>query len=564
MRIRVLFTLVITTLSLVYAQKTQTFNDPQRRFTVQLPAGWRAVTLNPDCIQVSNGGAYLTVIVSGGDPGMAMDAVAHQFSRQWHGFTKVSSSELLLAGLSATSVTYAGTNPQGAAANLKLIGMSDGNRTYLIMTSATKAEFASNGPALDRIEQSFHVNASAVAPAQPPAPVAPAAPVSPPPVSQSVVAKLQPAPATTRAVNATYYRMKKVAVVDERGFERPMQALTLLIPTDWQFQGNVEYNANAACHPDIVHLAFRATSPDGRFALEMFPDHHWMWAGDPQMVRMLQMSNQQTARFGRKSCDLMAPMNAGQYLERYLVPGVRRGASVLGVEPMPEMEQQLEQQAREEEGMAARQGIHGQIRADVARVRLAFSTGGQEVEEWVVAETVTAGMMGPSFNMRTGRAGQAMYYDCGGYLLTAMRAPAGQLQPMEKFFLMMLSTIRLDPAWEGRVTNVIAQMSADDSRAAMQRSAIATQYGQDTSRMINEGYQSRSKMQDSAFHQWDQAIRGVQTFRNPNTGDTVELSNEYAHAWAGGGNQYVLSDREDFNPNATLEGSWTRLEPVKP
>ncbi len=554
---------LLTALVPLSGQNSQTFHDPQGRFTVALPAGWHAVTLNPDCFQISNGGAYLTVIVSMGDPGMALKAVAHQFSGQWHGFTEVSGSEVVLGGVPATSVTYAGTNPQGAAANLHLIGMSDGNRTYMIMVSATKAEFVRNHGALDQMEQSFRVNAAATAPAQPPVPPAAAAPPSAPPVS-GPPAKLQPAPSATHAAKADYYLMKKVAVVDEHGFERPMQALTLLIPTDWRFEGSVQYNANTACHPDIVHLAFRAASPDGRFAIEMFPDHHWIWSGDPQMVRMLQMSSRQTAQYGRKSCDLMPPMNAAAFLERYVVPGEGRGATVVGAEPLPDMAQQLQQQAREEESAAARQGMRAQIRADVARVRLAYRDGGQEVEEWLAAETVTAGMPGPSFNLGTGRMGQAMYYDCGAYLVTAMRAPQGQLQGMEKFFLTVLATIRLDPAWESRVTSVIAQMNADDSRAAMQRSAIATQYGQDTSRMINQGYQSRSQMQDSAFHQWDQAIRGVQTFRNPNTGDTVELSNEYAHAWAGGGNQYVLSDREDFNPNAALGGSWTALEPVKP
>jgi hypothetical protein len=110
----------------------------------------------------------------------------------------------------------------------------------------------------------------------------------------------------------------------------------------------------------------------------------------------------------------------------------------------------------------------------------------------------------------------------------------------------------------------MAQMNADDSRAAMQRSAIVTQHGRDTSHLIKQGYQSRSKMQDSAFHQWDQAIRGVQTFRNPTTGETVELSNEYGHAWAGGGNQYILGESEGFNPNVTVGGNWARMEAVKP
>jgi hypothetical protein len=72
---------------------------------------------------------------------MAIDAIVHQFSGKWHEFTRVNGGDGQLAGRASTSVTYAGTNPQGADANLKLIGMSDGGRTYLLMISATKVEF---------------------------------------------------------------------------------------------------------------------------------------------------------------------------------------------------------------------------------------------------------------------------------------------------------------------------------------------------------------------------------------------------------------------------------------
>jgi hypothetical protein len=39
----------------------------------------------------------------------------------------------------------------------------------------------------------------------------------------------------------------------------------------------------------------------------------------------------------------------------------------------------------------------------------------------------------------------------------------------------------------------------------------------------------------------DQAVRGVQTFRDPSTGRTVELSNLYDHAWANGNDKYSVS-----------------------
>jgi hypothetical protein len=47
MPIRTILVLVITAFSPVCAQKPQTFSDPEGRFTVQVPSGWRAVPLTP-------------------------------------------------------------------------------------------------------------------------------------------------------------------------------------------------------------------------------------------------------------------------------------------------------------------------------------------------------------------------------------------------------------------------------------------------------------------------------------------------------------------------------------
>ena len=67
-----------------------------------------------------------------------------------------------------------------------------------------------------------------------------------------------------------------------------------------------------------------------------------------------------------------------------------------------------------------------------------------------------------------------------------------------------------------------------------------------------------------SFLEADQNIRGVQTFRDPSTGHTMELSNQYDHAWLNGANEYVMSDDPNFNPNAQLSGSWNQLQAVRP
>jgi hypothetical protein len=47
--------------------------------------------------------------------------------------------------------------------------------------------------------------------------------------------------------------------------------------------------------------------------------------------------------------------------------------------------------------------------------------------------------------------------------------------------------------------------------------------------------------------QADQNIRNVQTFRDPNAGNTMELSNLCDHAWLSGSSQYVMRDDPSFD-----------------
>jgi hypothetical protein len=58
-------------------------------------------------------------------------------------------------------------------------------------------------------------------------------------------------------------------------------------------------------------------------------------------------------------------------------------------------------------------------------------------------------------------------------------------------------------------------------------------------------------------------MRGLQTYRNPTTGEDVKLDNSYAHAWASGNGEYVLSSAPGFNPGQVLQGSWTELQPIR-
>ncbi len=378
--------------------------------------------------------------------------------------------------------------------------------------------------------------------------------------STCALAQPRPTPAPSAP---NFHRMKLARITDNRGFDRPMTALTVLIPADWQFQGSAQYAPSPGCHPNLVKLVFRAVSPDGRLAIEMLPSNAWQWADDPNSVRMLQASNQQMAQFGARGCDVQPPSAAADFLCRSIIPAIRRDARVLAVEPVPDALAPVLEQAREAEQTAARQGIQVRVRADVARARLSYNLNGQPIEEWLSATTASTAMPGPTFDMYSGRMGQTLYYNCAVDHVFSFRAPQGQLDAQEKLARIILASVRVDPQWQARISQVLANLQAQDTRGARDRSAIITRNGQQIAGIIAETSRNTNESRDRAMNKWSHYMRGVETYRNPNTGETVDLSNQYGHAWAGANNEYIVSDSANFDPNVALRGNWTRLEPVR-
>ena len=94
------------------------------------------------------------------------------------------------------------------------------------------------------------------------------------------------------------------------------------------------------------------------------------------------------------------------------------------------------------------------------------------------------------------------------------------------------------------------------------RQRIQQQTAQDINRIRNETYQNQQRAQDAQHQQFSQYLRDVETYRNPDTGERVELSNQYGHAWTNGSGEYILSDSPNFNPDQHLNGSWTQMQQV--
>src|SRR5262249_38486605 len=255
---------------------------------------------------------------------------------------------------------------------------------------------------------------------------------------------------------------------------------------------------------------------------------------------------------------------AAAFLRRILVPKVRPGAHLFGIEPIPKVATQMQEMARQTETMSAQAGLRMNVRSDVGRARLQYTQEGRAVEGWVTAAMLVKTWVSPTYDIRTMRPGQAPYYASWAQVFD-FRAPQGQLDASEKLFETIVSTIRVDPEWQSRVAGVQSNIAGTQIKGAADRSKIISKSNAEISNTIVKGHEERSKAHDRAMANYSQALRGVETYRNPNTGETVELSNQYGHAWVNNNNEYILSDQEGFDPNVALKsGNWTALQRVKP
>lgn len=308
---------------------------------------------------------------------------------------------------------------------------------------------------------------------------------------------------------------------------------------------------NGGCFADLETISIHAQNADGSLVFENTPNFTWQYADDPNTVQTITKEGRDFAKGGLKPCPVMPPARAADFLQKQIIAKFRAGKRVVAVVPYPEFNQLLRQRL----GLPLNDtGNQSAVRTDAARARLEYDRDGRTVEEWItVAEW-----------MRLYPAGRGNVYDCHATMLMSFIAPKGQLDGSEKLFKLMAFNISHEPKWEAKLNGMIVLLYRQQQIEEAKRSQAIAQLQQHVADTINEVTANAMRGSNQAAFGQDQLIRGVQTFRNPQTGDTLELSNLHDHAWLGGNSEYLMSDDPNFNPNGQLNGNWTSLQPVRP
>jgi len=345
-------------------------------------------------------------------------------------------------------------------------------------------------------------------------------------------------------------------MVDDPNYDKgPAPAIEMLIPKTWDFKGAVRmYGGKTGCFSESFSVLWEATSDDGVTKMQGAPNYAWQYSDDPQEMHNLTDPNRRSHTGGKPGepdvCPVAKPLSAEQYFRQMVLTDLKPAMTVESVEPYPV----LEQIVRQRNGLPAAGGGDNGVRVDAIRVRLAFQKDNKDMEAWYSVALIT----------KTYRVGRGSLYDMHAVGQVALGAPKGQLDAHDKLFKVVVSSIQPLPHYTAYTNKWISSyyQTQANKEAAMDRIQA------DLDKTIMQTYQhmmdNAQRVSDIGFHATDQNLRDVQTYRDPSTGRTFELSNQYNHAWLNGANEYVMSDDPSFNPNASLAGSWNELQPVQP
>ncbi len=342
-------------------------------------------------------------------------------------------------------------------------------------------------------------------------------------------------------LQANALRVQRLDIMDRRGFEKPLVAYTMFVPTGWRGTGEVEYAPPADnCGPG-QRLNWQATAPDGVGTISIIPEEKWSFSSFPTPP---------------DNCLHSRVDNTRGYLE-WWVQRNRPGARVLDYRPRPELAQSLRQLEQDANGLKSW--------ADAGELLVAYAVNGTEVRESIASAVFFMRTRFPGMN-----PGQDMEMLQGmtspGF---AMRMPEGKLDFNAAEALRQ--SIRSAPEWQQRMNQVMAErgrinlehgrrMSEINLQGARDRSAIIANTAKEINEIQMGTWQSRSESMDRQQRETIEGIRGVETYNDPHYGGTVQLSNQYNHAWQLRDGSYVLTNDPNFNPSRTLNVEGRQLD----
>jgi hypothetical protein len=357
---------------------------------------------------------------------------------------------------------------------------------------------------------------------------------TPPPTSK---------PASSTSVSAgNVLRLKTVSYIDQQGIGT--EAFKLLIPSDWQSEGGIQWLLDNPGMPAVSQL--RVWNPKGAEQFQVFPNQAFFWTDNPMTMALFPVGSKY---FGN---EVKAPLKPVQALREIVIPRFR---NVQGLKVVSE---------QDISNLISPSGPGGggslKTTTEAGKIRIEYTENGKTMEDEIYC--VVEATYFPIQSM-SGTTNNILW---GVNYIASFRAEKGKLDAGAKLFQTISKSVTLNLEWFNKYVQVVEyliKMNIQKIISVGQLGSIIAQTGSEIRQENLDLYNQREAMNDRVSNQFSQYMRDVEPYYDPVAQKNIELPTGYDNAWVDNSGQYVLSDNPNFNPNVGGNQSFQRLETAK-
>lgn len=351
-----------------------------------------------------------------------------------------------------------------------------------------------------------------------------------------------------------YVLFKRVRFLDQMGFDRPVEAFSMLVPSGWRAEGGVHWNSVGGCRGEIIITTVKMTSPDGAFVFQALPLRSFSFSNNPTMLQSIRAGAQ------AGGCAVNQPFNASQFVDGYARMELRAQASNIQVDEagtgqLRTADQMANQSARQN-------GLSMQQESTVAMGDLRFPDGSEGILHGSVVNMINS--------QPDPFSGGVTMFSSTMAIPFVMRFPAGRKAEGLKLFRMITTSHRMNPNWNEAKSRFLTQLGNAEHRGRMERIRLmgeqARAYAREQSAASDQrmrDWENRQASQERQHSNFIQMIREVETWRDPN-GSSVELTSGYSNAWTRGDGSYILTNSPTFDPSSAFQDQqWKPMQRVR-
>ena len=347
-----------------------------------------------------------------------------------------------------------------------------------------------------------------------------------------------------------YLVLERHRILDEMGFDQPVEAMSVLVPKGWRTQSGVKWRGVGECRGDIITWEMTATSPDGAIKFVVLPTRTFV-ASQNQMTRQALMAAQQQG-----GCTVNQPFTATEYLQGLAQRDL--GATVSDIREDARLRGLIEKMNAQSNAISRQYGNQQRQSGTAAYGTLSWSDGTKGLVNAGVSVIETPGV--DLYGAPNGFATTSVFYQ------VYIRYPADREAEALKHFGTITSSHRMNPVWTQAKERFLTQLGNVEHAGRMERLRLqgeqAAAYAKSQSEASDaqmRNWERKQASSDASQASFIQTIREVETWKDA-SGSPVELNAGYNFGWSRPDGAIILTNTSTFDPAVELKQNWVKME----